>query len=257
MEPILQVSQLTKKYRNGRGIEGIGFEVRRGDIYGLFGPNGAGKTTVLKTIAGLCPADRGEVRLFGLDPHERFEQAMERVGIVVEGAEVYAHLTAYQNLRLILRLHPALPPSRIDEVLEWVGLEPFRHEPAGVYSLGMKQRLALAAALLPGPELVILDEPTNGLDIEGTVGMRNLIVRLAGEQGTTFLLSSHMLQEMERICTRYGIMAGGRMIREGEMSPSRHAGAETGIASGFEQIYMSAVQQGKEGDHAETVRQHG
>ncbi|MFM1651608.1 ABC transporter ATP-binding protein [Brevibacillus sp. B_LB10_24] len=245
MEAVLQVRELTKQYKNGRGVKQVSFDVRRGEIFGLFGPNGAGKTTVLKIITGLCAADEGSVTLFGCRIDEHFEKAMKRVGCIIETAEAYEYLSACDNLKLAARFYPELPKTRIEEALEWVGLRPYRHEKVGRYSLGMKQRLALARALLIEPELVILDEPTNGLDIEGMVDVRNLILRLSREQGTTFLISSHMIHEMEQICTRIGILYEGKLIRQGEV-PKVLDGQPT-----LEQAYMSAIQTAKEtGAHA-------
>ncbi|TMV44959.1 ATP-binding cassette domain-containing protein [Paenibacillus mesophilus] len=239
METILQVRQLNKRYRNGRGVRDVSFEVRRGDVFGLFGPNGSGKTTVLKIISGLCRADGGSVSLFGVDAAEQFEQAMDRVGCIVETAEAYDYMSGRDNLKLAARLYPDLPKTRIDEVLEWVRLTPYANEKAGGYSLGMKQRLALAAALLNEPELVILDEPSNGLDIEGTVELRELILRLSEQNGTAFLISSHQLDEMERICSRIGFMYGGDLIREGGVDGLIDGGS-------LEQAYLSEIRKAKE-----------
>lgn len=239
METILQVRRLNKRYRNGRGVRDVSFEVRRGDVFGLFGPNGSGKTTVLKIISGLCRADGGSVSLFGVDAAEHFEQAMDRVGCIVETAEAYDYMSGRDHLKLAARLYPDLPKTRIDEVLEWVRLTPYANEKAGGYSLGMKQRLALAAALLNEPELVILDEPSNGLDIEGTVELRELILRLSEQNGTAFLLSSHQLDEMERICSRIGFMYGGALIREGGVGELIDGGS-------LEQAYLSEIRKAKE-----------
>ncbi|GAA3408941.1 ABC transporter ATP-binding protein [Paenibacillus hodogayensis] len=239
MEAVLQVRQLNKRYRNGRGVRNVNLEVRRGDIYGLCGPNGSGKTTVLKLATGLGRADSGEVLLFGDDIRERFEPAMRRVGCMVEAADAYEYMSGYDNLKLSARLYPGLKPSRIDEVLELVGLARYAREKAGGYSLGMKQRLALAMTLLHDPELIILDEPANGLDIEGTVELRELIVNLAAHRGTTFLISSHMLDEMERLCSRIGLMYGGALVREGSIGE---------LTSGvrLEQAYLSEIRKAKE-----------
>lgn len=240
MEAVLQVRGLNKRYRNGRGVRDLEFEVRRGDIFGLCGPNGSGKTTALKMITGLCRADNGDVLLFGERMPERFERAMSRVGCMVESADVYPYMSGYANLKLAARFYPGLPDTRIDEVLEWVGLAHCRREKTGHYSLGMKQRLALAAVLLNDPELVILDEPANGLDIEGTVLLRELIARLADERGTTFLISSHMLDEMERICSRIGFMYDGALVRVAAI------GELTAGATGLEQAYLAEIRKAKE-----------
>ncbi|MCC2685439.1 MAG: transporter [Paenibacillaceae bacterium] len=211
----MQLEQVSKRFANGRGVRDVSFEVRQGDIFGLIGPNGAGKTTLLKIITGLIRPDQGDVRLFGHRLTERFEQAMEQVGCIIETADFYEYLTAWDHLRMAARFYPQLPKSRIDEVLELVGLTAYKKEQAGIYSLGMKQRLALASALLSHPRLVILDEPTNGLDIEGMVEIRDLIGRLAREQGTTFLISSHMIHDLGLIANRVGILHNGLLIQDG------------------------------------------
>jgi len=214
MEAVAAVDGLTKVYRNDRGIRDVTMTVREGDIYGFFGPNGAGKTTVMKIMTGLSRADRGSVRLFGHAVDTHFEQAMAQTGSLIETAEAYTYMSARRNLQLAARFYPEADDKRIDEVLEWVGLASFASEKVKQYSLGMKQRLGIAAALLSQPRLLILDEPTNGLDIEGMVQVRELIVRLAREQRITFLISSHLIHEMELMCNRIGIMHHGRLIRE-------------------------------------------
>ncbi|MCX7708467.1 MAG: ATP-binding cassette domain-containing protein [Clostridia bacterium] len=215
MEKVLEVNGLTKLFKNGRGIRDISFDVYQGEIFGFLGPNGAGKTTTMKIITGLSRADRGSVKIFGYDVLTRFEEAMRKVGCIIETVESYEFLSAAKNLEMALRYYPGLDKSRIHEVLELVGLDKYKNEKVGCFSLGMKQRLGLASAILSKPELVILDEPANGLDIEGTVDIRNIITRLAREQGITFFISSHMIHEMEITCDRIGIIEDGRIIRTG------------------------------------------
>ncbi|WP_373229329.1 ABC transporter ATP-binding protein [Cohnella sp.] len=215
METIVEIEGLTKIFRNQRGIREISLNVQKGDIYGFFGPNGAGKTTVMKIMAGLSRADKGKVRMFGHDIAMNYEQAMAKVGVLIETAEAYNYMSGRRNLELAARMYPGLSSKRVDEVLELVGLSNYRHEKVGHYSLGMKQRLGLAAAILSKPELLILDEPTNGLDIEGMVQVREIILQLAREERITFFLSSHLIQEMELMCNRIGILYDGKLIREG------------------------------------------
>jgi len=240
-QAILAIDGLCKKYSTQRGVDDITLEIRRGDIYGFFGPNGAGKTTVMKIVSGLCRADRGHVRLFGIDAREGHEKAMRRVGVMIEKAEAYEYMSAYKNLSLAARLYPELSKSRIEETLELVGLGKHQHEKVGHYSLGMKQRLGIASAMLSKPDLLILDEPTNGLDIEGMVEVRELIARLAREAGTTFFLSSHLITEMERICNRIGILHQGRLIRELRMH-ELHAAGES-----LESYYVEQLRMEREG----------
>ncbi|MDA8235726.1 MAG: ABC transporter ATP-binding protein [Clostridia bacterium] len=215
MEKVLEITGLTKKYKNSRGIEDINLTVYKGDIFGFIGPNGAGKTTTMKCITGLCRPDRGNIRIFGYDIKENFEPAMAKVGCLVETADAYDYMTAYENLLLVARYYPRLAGNRIDEALELVDLAGHKKEKAGTFSSGMKQRLALAAALLPQPGLVILDEPTNGLDIDGKLQFHELIVRLAKEQGITFFISSHLIHEMERLWNRVAIIYDGKPVAEG------------------------------------------
>lgn len=218
METIVEIEGLTKTFRNKRGVWDISLNVNRGDIYGFFGPNGAGKTTVMKIMAGLSRADKGKVRLFGHEVSANYEQAMAKVGVLIETAEAYDYMSGRKNLELAARLYPGLPRGRVDEVLELVGLTGYQREKVGQYSLGMKQRLGLASAVLSKPELLILDEPTNGLDIEGMVQIREIITLLAREEQTTFFISSHLIHEMELMCNRIGILYGGKLIREGLQS---------------------------------------
>jgi ABC-2 type transport system ATP-binding protein len=215
MEKVLEVKGLTKLYKNNRGIRNINFEIYKGDIYGFLGPNGAGKTTTMKMITGLCRAYKGEIKVFGTNISENFEAAMKKVGCLIEKPEAYEYMSGYKNLEMAARYYSDLGKSRIEEVLEIVGLKQYMHERAGVYSLGMKQRLGLAAAILSRPELVILDEPANGLDIEGMVDIRNVITSLAEEYGTTFFISSHLVHEMELTCSRIGIIYDGQLIASG------------------------------------------
>jgi ABC-2 type transport system ATP-binding protein len=192
-------------------------------------------------MTGLCPADTGSIRLFGFSTTDRFEQAMARVGCVIETADAYEYMSGYANLKLAGRFYRGLPRSRIEEALEWVGLTPYGKERVSGYSLGMKQRLALAGTLLSSPELIILDEPTNGLDIEGIIDVRNIILNLSRSKGIAFLISSHMMSEMEMICNRIGILCGGELIREGNVSQLLAEGVT------MEQFYLSSVEQWKGG----------
>jgi ABC-2 type transport system ATP-binding protein len=218
MEKILEVKNLTKIYKNGRGIKDISFTINRGDIYGFLGPNGAGKTTVMKTISGLCQADRGEVNIFGFNAGGQFEQAMQKVGCLIESPAAYPYLSAYRNLQLAACFYDNIGNDRIDEILALVGLNDYKHEKIAQYSTGMKQRLGIASAMLPNPQLLILDEPTNGLDIEGMADIRNLILSLARDQGVTFFVSSHLAHEMELTCNRVGMINNGRLIVDGNVA---------------------------------------
>lgn len=215
MDKILEVKNLTKLYRNDRGIKNISFTVYRGDVFGFLGPNGAGKTTVMKTITNLCHPDQGEIFLFGQDLNNHFVSSMAKVGSLIENAAAYEYLSASDNLKLVARFYKNVNEKRQDETLELVGLTKYKREKVATYSTGMKQRLGLAMAILHNPELIILDEPTNGLDIEGMHDIRNTIQQLAKEKGITFFISSHLVHEIELICNRIGIINNGEIIQEG------------------------------------------
>jgi ABC-2 type transport system ATP-binding protein len=218
MEKVLEINQITKLYKNQRGIKDVSFDVFRGDVFGFFGPNGAGKSTLLKIITGLIRANEGSVKIFGLNPLDQYEKAMKRVGCIIESADSYEYMSAFQNLKMTASYYPNVTHDLMEKMLETVGLLSFRNEKVKNFSTGMKMRLAIAAVLIAEPELVILDEPTNGLDIEGMVDFRLLIKRLAEEKGVTFLISSHMINEMEQMCNRIGILYDGRFLTHGLVS---------------------------------------
>ncbi|HOQ37646.1 MAG TPA: ABC transporter ATP-binding protein [Acetivibrio sp.] len=212
METVLKVVGVTKKYNNGRGIFDINLDVRRGDIFGFLGPNGAGKTTAMKIMTGLMSADSGDVEIFGHSITKEFEKAMRKVGCIIETAESYTYLSAYENLKLFSRFYDDVDNNRIDEVLELTGILKYKKEKVKNFSLGMKQRLGIAAAILSRPELVILDEPLNGLDVQGMIEIRKLIKLLAETEKTTFFISSHLIHDVELTCDRIGILYNGRLV---------------------------------------------
>lgn len=217
MQKVLEVKDLTKKFKNGRGVKNISFEVYKGDIFGFLGANGAGKTTVMKLITGLMKKDNGLVRVFGYDLDENFEKVIKKVGCVIETANSYEYMSAYANLELISRYYKDVDAGRIYEVLKLVDLYKYKADKVKNFSLGMKQRLGLAAAVLANPELVILDEPTNGLDASGMVDIRNTIINLSMEKGITFFISSHLIHEIELMCNRICIINDGEIISEGSV----------------------------------------
>ncbi|WP_240675945.1 ABC transporter ATP-binding protein [Ammoniphilus sp. CFH 90114] len=208
----IEITGLTKIYKNGRGISNLNLEVDQGDVFGFLGPNGAGKTTAMKMMAGLIKPDSGDVKFFGASIFETYVQAMKDVGCIIETAESYPYLTASDNLKLFARFYPGVDQKRIDECLEITGLIKFKNEKSEKFSLGMKQRLGVAAAILSKPKLLILDEPLNGLDVEGMLDMRKLIKRLAEEEGTTFFISSHLIHDVELTCNRIGVVYGGKLV---------------------------------------------
>lgn len=211
-EKVIEIQNLTKHYPNGRGIENINLEIYKGDIFGFLGPNGAGKTTAMKIMTGLIRPDHGDVKIFGASISEEYEKAMASVGCIIEMAESYPYLTAYENLRQYARYSPNVNRQRIEEVLELTGMRQFKDEKPKKFSLGMKQRLGLAASILSHPKVVILDEPLNGLDVEGMIDIRNLIKHMAKNEQTTFLISSHLIHDVELTCDRIGVIYNGRML---------------------------------------------
>jgi ABC-2 type transport system ATP-binding protein len=212
MEKVLEIKGLTKAYKNKRGIWDINLEINRGDIFGFLGPNGAGKTTAMKIMTGLMKADSGDVKIFGHSINDNFEKAMQKVGCIIETVESYSYLSAFENLKQFSRYYNNIDDKRIDEVLEITGLLKYKSEKTKNFSLGMKQRLGISAAILSKPELIILDEPLNGLDVEGMVEMRKLIKRLSDEEHTTFFISSHLIHDVELTCNRIGIIIDGRIL---------------------------------------------
>ena len=209
---VINVEKLTKLYKNGRGIKNISFSVSSGEIVGLLGPNGSGKTTTMKAILGLTPADSGKIEIFGMPLADNFENIMCRTGALIEAPAIFTEMTAYKNMELAARYYGKPDKSRIDSVLDAVHLLEYKNDKAGRFSLGMKQRLGLAMALLPKPDLLILDEPTNGLDIEGIIEIRNIIKMLAEKYETTFLIASHLSSEIEKTCSSVAIMHEGGLI---------------------------------------------
>lgn len=212
MDKIIEIRELTKLYPNGRGIDDINLDIFQGDIFGFLGPNGAGKTTAMKIMTGLVRPDRGYVKLFGHSITDEYEKAMAHVGCIIEIVESYPYLSAYDNLRQAARYYPDVDDKRIDQVLKLTGISKYKHEKPRKFSLGMKQRLGLAGAILSGPKLLILDEPLNGLDVEGMIHMRNLIKNLAEKEGTTFFISSHLIHDVELTCNRIGVIYNGKIL---------------------------------------------
>ena len=207
-----------RRQKRVKAVRGINLEVESGQVYGFLGPNGAGKSTTIRMIMDLIRPSRGEVHLYGQPVKQNQSVLQQRVGGLVEGAMFYPFLTGRRNLELIARTGGFYDEARIETLLEEVGMAERAARPAGGYSTGMKQRLGLAAALLSDPDLVILDEPTNGLDPAGIQEMRHFIRELVDEQGKTVFLSSHLLSEVEQVCDRVAIINKGQIIREGKVA---------------------------------------
>ena len=213
----LQTRGLVRRFGQIVAVDGLDLDVPRHSVYGFLGPNGAGKTTTIRLLLGLLKPDAGEVRLFGGDVRRERLTLLRRVGALVETPSLYMHLTGAENLEVIRRL-TGVGRERIGHVLEVVRLTAAAHRVVRGYSLGMKQRLGIAAALLTEPELLILDEPTNGLDPAGIGEMRELIRTLPQAHGITVFLSSHLLHEVALVATHVGIVNGGRLVFQGSLA---------------------------------------
>jgi ABC-2 type transport system ATP-binding protein len=218
MEYVLEAAGLSKQIRKKTLVEEVDLFVRPGEVFGLLGPNGAGKTTTIRMLCGLIRPTSGSVSIFGSDLKKHRAEALESVGAVVENPELYGHLSGWDNLRHYARMHQNIPLSKITEAAEKTGIAHRLQEKAGTYSLGMRQRLGLAQALLHDPGLLILDEPTNGMDPAGIREMREYFRQLAEQEGVSILVSSHLLSEMQMLCDRAAVMQHGKVIRTASMT---------------------------------------
>lgn len=211
---IIEAQKLTKRYGNFTALNKVDLSVKRGDIYGLIGDNGAGKTTFLKLLTGQIFPNEGELRLFGSHLPKEMEQQRKRTGAIIESPGFYPQMTVEKNLEYY-RLQKGIPGKKaVDEVLEMVGLADRRKKRCKELSMGMKQRLGLAIAIIGEPEILILDEPINGLDPSGIIEMRNLLRKLNYEKNMTIILSSHILSELEQLATVYGFLNNGRLVEQ-------------------------------------------
>lgn len=214
--PIVETHNLSKSYGGTNRVHQVNLAVEKGQIFGFLGPNGAGKTTTLKMLLGLIKPTEGTVKVFGKDLNKHRPSILNQTGSLIESPSYYGHLTGLENMKVMQRLRN-VPNKNIDEALKIVRLENQKHKQADQYSLGMKQRLGIAMALLAFPSLLILDEPTNGLDPAGIGEIRELIKSLPGQYGITVLLSSHLLSEIEQIATSVGIISDGKLLFQGTM----------------------------------------
>ena len=220
VESILQTESLTKRYQRRLAVDGLSLSVERGDIFGFLGQNGTGKSTVIRMALGLVRPTSGRVQLFGHDmvkPRQKALRALGRVGAIVESPAFYENFSGWDNLKLFAAMSGGASRKQIEETLELVGLPTRGRDPVRTYSHGMRQRLGIAQALLPRPEFIILDEPTDGLDPQGIHEVRLLLPRLQTERGLTIMLSSHLLHEVERICNRVAIIDEGRLLYQGAL----------------------------------------
>lgn len=209
---VLECCDLYKKFGKKEILKGISLEANEGDILGFIGPNGAGKTTTIKLILGLQSITSGSVKINGFDIQKDFTKAIQKVGTIVENPDLYMYMSGYENLKMISNLYSGITKERIDEVIKFVGLENRIKDKVSKYSLGMRQRLGIAQAILHKPNLLVLDEPTNGLDPEGIKQIKDLIVKLAKEENMAVLISSHNLLELESFCTKITIIKNGEIV---------------------------------------------
>lgn len=224
---IIRTAGLTKRFglakNNILAVDNLDIEVHQGEIFGFLGPNASGKTTTIGMLLGLIRPTSGTIELFGQDTRQNLPSLLRRVSAVLENSPFYPHLSGYDNIKIFARTIGNINKNRIDEVLETVGLKKRAKSKARTYSLGMKQRLSVATALLNNPDLMILDEPTNGLDPSGIIEFRELIKSL-GEQGKTIFLSSHLLHEVEQVCDHLAIINKGKYIAQGSVDELLHRG---------------------------------
>jgi ABC-type multidrug transport system, ATPase component len=211
-QPIVQLQQVTKRIGKKTIIDNLTLDLPLGEVFGFLGPNGSGKTTTIRMMVGLMAMTSGEIKIGGYSIRSQYQQAIRNVGAIVENPEMYKYLTGYQNLVHFARMIEGVTPERIQEVIALVGLEARIHDKVKTYSLGMRQRLGVAQAILHRPKLLILDEPTNGLDPAGIRELRDYLRQLSKDEGIAVFVSSHLLSEMELMCDRVAIIQNGKLI---------------------------------------------
>lgn len=219
---VLDVANVTKKFGERVAVDNVSFQIFEGEIFGLIGPNGAGKTTIIKMITGLISCTTGTVYICGKNIKKDFEKAIVNVGGIIENPELYTYMSGMDNLKYFASLYPHISQQRINEVVRLVGMEKRIYDKVKTYSLGMKQRVGIAQALLHNPKLLILDEPTNGLDPNGIKEMRVFLKNLASQNKISILISSHILAEMEQLCDTVGIIDGGKLIEVKTIEQLKH-----------------------------------
>jgi len=220
MELVVEARDIVKKYGDFKAVDGISFHVAQSEIFGLLGPNGAGKTTTILMLLGMTEPTAGEIKVCGYDPNKEPLKVKRIAGYLPENVGFYEDMTARENLLYLARLNDIpddIAIKKIDDILETVGLSDVRDKLTGTYSKGMRQRLGLASVLIKDPKLVILDEPTTGIDPEGTEQVLSLIYKMSKEMGVSILLSSHLLYQVQQICDRVGIMFKGKMVAMGSI----------------------------------------
>lgn len=254
---VIQTNNLKFSYGDKVVLQDLSLNVPAGSIYGFLGPNGSGKTTTIKLLLGLLELKKQSVQIFGMPLPKKRLDVLQRIGSLVESPTVYGHLTAYENLEAANAFYN-MPKTRITEVLDLMGLSSVINKKAETFSLGMIQRLGIALSLLPDPDLLILDEPVNGLDPKGIIDIRNLLLKLQREHGKTIFLSSHLLDEMEKIITHIGIIDNGKLLFQGTIEELNAIyGSSVRIKTSDSNITVKILQQSDithfQQDHAETV----
>jgi ABC-2 type transport system ATP-binding protein len=217
---ILEIKNVSKKIGKRQILKDLSLEVKEGEIYGFVGPNGAGKTTLIKVMLGLYKSNSGTIKINGYDIKKDFEKAMEAVGAIIENPEVYSYMSGKDNINLYLRMNPNKDKEYVDEVIKSVKLGNRMNNKVKTYSLGMRQRLGIAQALVSHPKILILDEPTNGLDPLGIKELRELLKKISKEQNIAVFISSHILKEIEIICDRIAIIDNGSIVEVKDMNSS-------------------------------------
>lgn len=243
-KPVVELRGLSKTIGKKKIIDNLNLSLYPGQITGFLGPNGAGKTTTIRMMVGLMKPTSGDVLIEGVALRENFEEGLSKVGVIVENPEMYKFMSGYKNLLHFARMHPNVAEARIDEVIEQVGMQNRIHEKVSTYSLGMRQRLGLAQALLHRPKFLILDEPTNGLDPAGIREFRMYLRSIAEKEGVSIFVSSHMLSEIELMCDRIAVIQNGKLLNVEDMTDTRESYYYV-EASPLERLEEIAVAEGK------------
>ena len=242
---VLKCANLKKQIKSKVIVEDISFSINTGDVVGFIGPNGAGKTTVIKLILGLMRLSSGNVKINGYDIRNDFVRAIEKVGAIVESPDLYLYLSGYDNLKITANYYKNITKNRINEVIKIIGLEKQIKDKVSTYSLGMKQRLAIGEAIINKPNLLILDEPTNGLDVEGIIEMRKLIKGLS-QQGIAILISSHNLTEIDNLCNKIIVIKNGKIIVNEAIEQFKNSLSYQETKLSLEEVFLKKVGDNKD-----------
>lgn len=238
-EPVLRLTNVSKRIGGKTLVDKLSFDVHKGEIVGLLGPNGAGKTTTIRMIVGLIEMSEGDVKIQGHSVRNHFLKAVQEVGAIIENPEFYPYMTGYDNLKQYQRMNESITDARIKAVTELVGLENALNKKVKAYSLGMRQRLGIAQALLHEPSLLILDEPTNGLDPAGIREMREYLKRIAKEESISILVSSHLLSEMELMCSRVVVIQEGKLVTHRTIGESVSESSQVTVTFRVDNVYKA------------------